>query len=501
MPTQASPLTIDALCERVLAYDDNADADSIRRAYVFAKEAHQGQTRATGEPYIIHPLATAMNLAEMSLPAPIIIAGLLHDVPEDTSRTLDDLKDAFGEDVSNMVSGITKLGKIKYRGMERYIENLRKMFLAMAADVRVVFIKFADRLHNLETLDSIPPKKQYRIALESLEIYAPIANRLGMGEMKGRLEDAAFKYILPKEFEWVKKTAASGRAEKEGYLARLMETTKNVLNEAGLNELEVQGRNKHLYSLYRKLLKNERNITRIYDLIAIRIVVPSLADCYAALGIIHAEWTPLKGRIKDYIAQPKPNGYRSLHTTVFCDDGEIVEFQIRTKEMHAMNEYGIAAHWSYDESGKVKVASGSNERPPEWVRELAEIQREMEDRKTYVKSLEDLKIDIFKDRIFVFTPKGDVIDLPEDSTCVDFAYAIHTEIGNTMVGAKVNEDVATLDRILKNGDMVEIMVDKSRKGPNPDWEKFVKTRNAKSKIRQTAKSSLSSWIKGILPGK
>ncbi len=501
MSPKAAAQTIDTLIERVRLYDANADAETIRRAYAFAKEAHKDQKRATGEPYIIHPLATAMHLAEMRLPAPIIIAGLLHDVPEDTPRTLEEVRDAFGEDVANMVAGITKLGKIKYRGMERYIENLRKMFLAMAADVRVVFIKFADRLHNLETLDSIPPKKQYRIALESLEIYAPIANRLGMGEMKGRLEDASFKYVLPKEYEWVKTLAATGRAEKEAYLKRIMERTEHVLRDAGLKDLEVQGRNKHLYSLYRKLIKNDRNIARIYDLIAVRVIVDSLADCYAALGIIHAEWTPLKGRIKDYIAQPKPNGYRSLHTTVFCEDGEIVEFQIRTKDMHAMNEYGIAAHWSYDEGGKVKVGVSPKGRPPEWVRELAEIQREMEDRKAYIKSLEDLKIDVFKDRIFVFTPKGDVIDLPEDSTCVDFAYAIHTEIGNTTVGAKVNEEVATLDRVLKNGDMVEIMVDKSRKGPNPDWANFVKTRHAKSKIRQTAKSSLSSWIKGMLPGK
>ncbi|MCC6564068.1 bifunctional (p)ppGpp synthetase/guanosine-3',5'-bis(diphosphate) 3'-pyrophosphohydrolase [Candidatus Uhrbacteria bacterium] len=500
MSPKAVQATIDALCERVLSYDVNADANLIRKAYQFAKDAHEGQKRATGEPYITHPLAASMYLAEMRMPAPIIIAGLLHDVPEDTSRTLEDIEMEFGEDISNMVAGITKLGKIKYRGMERYIENLRKMFLAMAADVRVVFIKFADRLHNLETLDAIPPKKQYRIALESLEIYAPIANRLGMGEMKGRLEDAAFRYVLPKEYAWVKEIAASGRAEREEYLDRVMKKTESVLADAGLKDIEVQGRSKHLYSLYRKLLRNERNIARVYDLTAVRVIVDSLADCYAALGIIHAEWTPLKGRIKDYIAQPKPNGYRSLHTTVFCEDGEIVEFQIRTKEMHAMNEYGIAAHWSYDEAGKVNVGAGTKSKPPEWVRELAEIQREMEDRKTYIKSLEDLKIDVFKDRIFVFTPQGDVIDLPEDSTAVDFAYAIHTDIGNTCIGAKVNDEVATVDRVLKNGDMVEIQVDKSRKGPNPDWASFVKTRHAKSNIRQTAKSKISDWIKGMLPG-
>lgn len=491
--------TVEGLCDLVQSYDPKADRELITHAYEFAKEAHEGQKRASGEPYIIHPLAAAYNLAEMRLPAPIIIAGLLHDVPEDTTRTLEDIQSEFGEDIADMVGGITKLGKIKYRGMERYIENLRKMFLTMAADVRVVFIKFADRLHNLETLENIPPKKQFRIALESLEIFAPIANRLGMGEMKGRLEDAAFRYVYPKEYEWVKEISQTGRKVKQDYLDRVMDNTKQLLTDTGMQNVTIQGRAKHLYSLYRKLIRNDRNIARIYDLIAIRIIVNNLADCYAALGIIHSKWTPLKGRIKDYIAQPKPNGYRSLHTTVFCEDGEIVEFQIRTSEMHAMNEYGIAAHWAYDEQGKVELA-GDKSRAPEWVRELADIQKEMEDKKQYLQSLEELKIDVFRDRIFVFTPQGDVIDLPEESTCVDFAYAIHTDIGNTCTAAKINEDVAPLDRILKNGDMVEIIVDKSRKGPNPDWVSFVKTRQAKSKIKQYAKSRIASWIKGMIPG-
>ncbi len=495
--------TIDNLIDLVKTYDENASADQIRHAYEFAKAAHEGQKRATGEPYIIHPLATAFYLAEMHLPAPIIIAGLLHDVPEDTEKTLDDVRAEFGDDVETMVAGITKLGKIKYRGIERYLENLRKMFLSMAADVRVVFIKFADRLHNLETLDAIPPKKQYRIALESLEIFAPIANRLGMGEMKGRLEDASFRYVYPKEYEWVKNISKSGRMGKKEYLERVMCLTQETLVDAGVKDVTVQGRAKHLYSLYRKLLRNDRNIARIYDLIAIRIIVDDVADCYAALGIIHSRWRPLKGRIKDYIAQPKPNNYRSLHTTVFSEDGEIVEFQIRTKEMHAVNEYGIAAHWSYDEQGKVSIkALSKGQRPPEWVHELANVQHELSatDRKKYLKSLEDMKIDIFKDRIFVFTPKGDVIDLPEESTVVDFAYAIHTDIGNQCTAAKVNEDNAPLSRVLKNGDMVDITVDKSRNGPNPDWIKFVKTRYAKTKIKQYAKSKLSGWITGILPG-
>ncbi|MBM3205093.1 bifunctional (p)ppGpp synthetase/guanosine-3',5'-bis(diphosphate) 3'-pyrophosphohydrolase [Candidatus Uhrbacteria bacterium] len=493
--------TIDTLCTLVLSYEPNAHVEEIRRAYQYADQAHRGQKRATGEPYIIHPLATAFSLAEIHLPTPIIIAGLLHDVPEDTERTIDDVRNAFGEDVATMVEGICKLGKIKYRGMERYIENLRKMFLAMAADVRVVFIKFADRLHNLQTLDAIPQKKQYRIALESLEIYAPIANRLGMGEMKGRLEDAAFKYIYPKEYQWVQELAKTTREGKQEYLDHVMQMTRENLHAAGMQHVEVHGRAKHLYSLYRKLLKNERNIARIHDIIAVRVIVDSVADCYAALGIIHSKWTPVKGRIKDYIAQPKPNGYRSLHTTVFCEEGEIVEFQIRTPEMHREDEFGIAAHWSYDEQVKrAGMVTQKNAPPPQWVHELAELQQDLADKKHFVQSLEDLKIDIFRDRIFVFTPRGDVIDLPEDSTCVDFAYAIHTDIGNTCMGAKVNDSVAPLETILKNGDMVDIIIDKSRKGPNPAWIKFVKTRHARQKVRQQARSKIGAWIKGILPG-
>ncbi|MFA6428944.1 MAG: RelA/SpoT family protein [Patescibacteria group bacterium] len=501
VPRLAIPQTIDGLCEYVASYCSEADLDLIRRAYAFAEEAHRGQKRATGEPYIIHPLATAINLAEIKLPAPIIAAGLLHDVPEDTTRTLDEIKDVFGEDISNMVAGITKLGKIKYRGMERYIENLRKMFLAMAADVRVVFIKFADRIHNLETLDSIPPKKQYRIALESLEIYAPIANRLGMGEIKGRLEDAAFKYVLPKEYEWVRDIAKSQREGKGEYLERVMRLAREELEKHGVHALDIHGRTKHLYSLYKKLQKHDRNIDRVYDIIAVRVIVQNIVDCYSTLGVIHSRWTPLKGRIKDYIAQPKPNRYRSLHTTVFCEDGVIVEFQIRTHEMHVENEYGIAAHWAYDEQKKPEEEGPiQHANIPTWVHELADLQQELSDKKQYVRSLEDLKIDVFRDRIFVFTPKGDVIDLPEESTCVDFAYMIHTDIGNTCVSAKINNEVVPLDHVLKNSDMVEIITDKSRKGPSMDWAKFAKTRHAKQKIRQYARSNIASWIKGILPG-
>lgn len=486
------------LCDLVLENDRGADIELVKRGFEFARAAHDGQMRSSGEPYITHPLQTAITLAEMHMPVPIIIAGLLHDVPEDTARTLEDISAEFGPDVESMVSGITKLSKIKYRGMERYIENLCKMFLAMAADVRVVFIKFADRLHNLQTLDAIPPKKQYRIALVSLEIYAPIANRLGMGEMKGRLEDAAFKYVLPKEYVWVSELAQTARNNKQEYVDHVIEETKNVLKDGHIPYRDVHGRAKHLYSLYKKLIKNDRNITRVYDIIALRVIVPTVADCYSALGAIHGKWTPLKGRIKDYIAQPKPNGYRSLHTTVFCEKGEIVEFQIRTRAMHTENEYGIAAHWAYDENGKRSEPRSNS--APHWVADLAALQQELGDKKDRLHTLDEMKIDAFQNRIFVFTPKGDVIDLPEGSTCVDFAYAIHSQIGDTCSSAKINEEVASLDRVLKNGDMVEIGTDKNRKGPNPDWMKFVKTRHAKAKIRQMAKSRLGTWIKGILPG-
>lgn len=494
---------LELLLERVRLYDPDADLTPVREAFLFAEMAHRGQMRANGEPYFNHCVATAMNLADMRLPIPMVAAGLLHDVPEDTSHTIEEVQERFGEDVARMVAGVTKLGRLKYRGIERYIENLRKMFLAMAQDIRVIVIKFADRLHNLETLDAIAPKKAYRVALESLEIYAPIANRLGMGEMKGRLEDAAFRYVYPKEFAWTESLAKTTREGKKEYLDKVIKKTSQVLEDAGLKHVEVHGRAKHFYSLYRKLLKHDRDISRIYDLMAIRIIAPSVADCYAALGIIHGEWTPLKGRIKDYIAQPKPNGYSSLHTTVFCMDGEIVEFQIRTKELHNVAEFGIAAHWQYDEqTGKITTTSKSKNSSSQaaWLKQLSEFNRELSGLNQYMTMLEEMKIDLFHDRIFVFTPKGDVIELPEDSTPVDFAYAIHTEVGNKTTAVKVNDKMESLDTQLRSGDVVEIIVDKARKGPNSDWSKFVKTRYARSKIRQHAQASLKTWIKGFIPG-
>ncbi|MFH2136427.1 MAG: RelA/SpoT family protein [Patescibacteria group bacterium] len=483
-------VTIDDLIQKIKFYAPNADLDLIRLAFEYAKKAHSGQKRLSGEPYINHPLATAMNLAEMKLNQDIIIAGLLHDIPEETrsenpETALREIKHNFGEEVAFMVRGITKLGKIKYRGMERYLENLRKMFVAMAADVRVIFIKFADRLHNLETLGAQPSSKQKRIAMETMEIYAPIANRLGMGEIKGRLEDLSFPYLHPKEFEKLKKEVTPRYKAKEEYLKKVR---IKLLKSAGqfspqrIKIYSIHGRTKRLWSIHKKLQqKGYEDLSKIYDLVALRVIVETVAECYTVLGIIHQLWKPLKGRIKDYIAQPKPNGYQSLHTTVFCDDGEIVEFQIRTKKIHEEAEYGIASHWYYDERGSMPVSKDLK-----WVRELTKWKKELEENQKY---LEALKIDVFQNRIFVFTPKGDVIDLPENSTPIDFAYTLHSDLGDKCTRAKINEQIAKIDTKLQSGDVVEIIIDKNRKTPSADWLKFVKTNAARHKIKSRLRAA------------
>ncbi len=489
--------TLADLLKKITTYDEKADLDMVKLAFDFAKNAHEGQIRKSGEPYIEHPLAAAHILANMRIDPIIIVATLLHDVPEDTDITLEEIEKNFGEEVASMVEGITKLGKLKYRGVERYIENLRKMFVAMAEDVRVMIIKFADRIHNLTTLGALPPQKQYRIALESLEIYSPIANRLGMGEMKGMLEDLSFQYVYPKEYARVTKNREIKLKGKEKFLEHVQQEVKHELLETGIKAVSISGRNKRLFSLYKKLQKKGDDITQIYDLVAIRIIVPSIADCYASLGIIHKRWKPLKGRIKDYISQPKPNGYQSLHTTVFVDNGEIVEFQIRTLEMHEDAEFGVAAHWHYDEKGARRPS-----KEVKWVKELAEIQKDILNK---LSDLEEIKVDFLQDRIFVFTPRGDVIDLPEEATPVDFAYHIHSEVGNTCNGARVNEQMASLNTKLKNGDVVEILNDKNRKGPSQDWMKFVKTHTAKTHItnyiKNQQKSRIADWFKYVLPKK
>ncbi len=481
------------LMEQIKTYYRKQDTDMVRLAYDFAEKAHRGQMRKSGEPYIIHPVATAMILAHMRIDPNIIVAALLHDVPEDTNVTIEEIEKNFGPDIAGMIKGITKLGKLKYRGVERYIENLRKMFVAMAEDIRVMIIKFADRVHNLSTLDALPPKKKHRIALESLEIYAPIANRLGIGEFKGLLEDLSFPHILPKEYEKTEALRQTLVSEREVYLQNVMEIVKAELKNAGINVLNVHGREKTLYSLYRKIMAKGgwENTEQIYDVVAIRIIVNSVSDCYAALGIIHKLWRPLKGRIKDYISQPKPNGYQSLHTTVFCVDGKIVEFQIRDKSMHDEAEYGIAAHWHYDERGARLPAKDIF-----WAKELADIQKNILEK---LSDIDELKVDFFKNRIFVFTPKGDVIDLPEDATPIDFAYHIHTDIGNQCNGAKINDQLVSLDTPLKSGDVVEVFTDKNRKGPSQDWLKHVKTHQAKSKIKEKLKTEKGNWLKIIMP--
>jgi len=485
------PETIDTLIAQIAKYDPTADMDLIRLAFDFADKAHAGQTRKSGEPYIVHPLAAAHMLARRRIDPIIIAATLLHDVPEDTEVTLEDIEKNFGSEIANLVNGITKLGKLKYRGVERYIENLRKMFVAMAEDVRVMIMKFADRMHNLKTLDALPQEKRYRIALESLEIYAPIAGRLGMDNMKGELEDLSFKYVYPKEYIRMRQLRDERLKGKEKYIQEVALHAKQELTKANIPIIEIKGRNKRLYSLYQKLLRKDNDITKIYDFVAIRILVPTVGDCYATLGILHKIWKPLKGRIKDYIAQPKPNGYQSLHTTLFCDDGEIVEFQIRTPDMNQQADYGIAAHWHYDEKG-----SRMPQKEVQWAKELAEIQKDVLNK---LSDLEEIKVDFLQTRIFVFTPKGDVIDLPEGATPVDFAYHIHTDIGNKCGASIVNDKMVSLNTELKNGDVVEIITEKNRKGPNSDWLDFVKTHTARTHIKLFQKQErLPSWLKTVL---
>lgn len=488
------------LLETVQKNYRDEDLAVLRRAYAFAEHAHADQKRMSGEPYIIHPVATALILARMKLTFQIVIAGLLHDVLEDTPAKPEDIKTQFGDDVLEMVEGVTKLGNVKYRGVERYAENLRKMFIAVAKDLPVIIIKFADRIHNLSTLQHLPPVKRRRVALESLEIYAPIANRLGMNNMRVELEDLAFKYAFPEEYTRVSGMIGQKYASREGYLDKVAEKVKAKLAEADIKSIvSMQARTKHYFSIYRKLLRYEWDINHIWDLFALRIVAENIPDCYAALGVIHSSWKPVKGRVKDYIAQPKPNGYRSLHTTVFCDDGEFVEFQIRTQEMHEEAQYGLAAHWRYDENkGKLKHTP---EHEINWIKELAGIQKEIEGNKEFLETLEHLKIDAFHNRIFVYTPKGDVIDLPEDATPIDFAYAIHSAIGNTAVAAIVNSKHSALDTPLKSGDIVTIVTDKNRKGPSSDWLKFVKTRMARSHIKEHSHSGLANFLAKMVPGK
>lgn len=485
--------TYDELEQLVKKTYKNPDLATLRHAYTVAASAHEGEKRLTGHDFISHPVAVAYKLAEMGLHLNVVTAGIMHDVAEDSDVGIETIRKDFGDDIASLVESVTKLKHgIKYRGAERYAENMRKMFLAMASDVRVVFMKFADRLHNLETLYGQPKHKQQRIARESLEIFAPIAGRLGMSEIKGELEDASFAYLFPKEYERMKNILDIKVREKGAYVSRVIDQVEKFLTQTGVEDFHVHGRVKRLYSLYKKLNRYQGDLSKLYDLIAIRIIVSDVEECYAVLGLLHREWRPVPGRIKDYIAQPKPNGYQSLHTTVFTENGEIIEFQIRTMEMHELAEYGIAAHWRYKEGSHKPV------KHTHWMDELMQIQKELETKKDFMEQLDIMKIDVFKDRIFVFTPQGDVIDLPEGATPIDFAYAIHSEVGNKCTAARVNEVMRNLDTSLRSGDIVDIVTDKNRRGPNPDWLKFAKTRHARSKIKDATHRTVSGWLGGIL---
>jgi GTP pyrophosphokinase len=465
------------------------DKTLIKKAYNFAHRAHDGQLRKSGEPYFLHVASTAKNLADLGMSSVVISAGLLHDVLEDADITRDELKNEFGEEIVELVEGVTKLGKVKYKGVERNVENLRKFFISVAKDLRVLVIKLADRLHNIETLEHVRPDKQKRIALETLEIYAPLANRLSMGRLKGHLEDAAFKFAYPKEYEEVKKLLLEKKDAEEKYLIEVKDKIEEKIKEAKIKDCKIDYRQKHLYSLWKKLQKYDMDIGKIYDIIALRVMVDSVADCYHVLGLIHGEWTPVPNRIKDYIASPKTNGYQSLHTTIFTGTGGIVEIQIRTHEMHEKAENGIAAHFIYKEKNKNETKIPKQF---EWVNQLHDLNQNKEDPEKFLKSI---KMDFFKDRLFVFTPKGDIIDLPEDSSVIDFAYAIHTSIGSHAQSAKVNGKNSALNVKLKTNDIVEIQVNKNAK-PSSKWLDYAKTSLARKQINNYLKdnSLLSKFL-------
>jgi len=469
------------LVHRVESYHPGADLELLRRTYDFAARAHDGQLRRSGDPYVIHPLGVAMTIAELKLDVPSICAGLLHDCVEDTSVTTEEITKQFGPEISFLVEGVTKLGKIPWNNKEeRQAENFRKMLLAMARDIRVILIKLADRVDNMRTLDHMPPEKQERIARETMEIYAPLANRLGIQWIKTELEDLSFKYLYPREFGELMQKLARYHAEKQKHIDEVVEILKRELIDAGI-ECQVYGRIKHAWSIWQKMQKTDRELEQLFDIIAFRCIVPSVRACYETLGVVHSKWTPIPGRFKDFIALPKPNMYQSLHTSVIGPRGERMEIQIRTADMHRVAEEGIAAHWRYKE-GKPQGVDSKDERDQkrfQWLRQLMEWQRDLKDPTEFIESV---KIDLFADEVYVFTPKGDVKALPKGANPIDLAYAIHTEVGHHCSGARVNGLIVPLRYTLRNGDTVEIITSPNQK-PNKDWLKYVATSSAKAKIR------------------
>lgn len=471
--------TVDEIIERVNVYSKTKDHELIRKAYDFAKKAHEGQLRESGEPFFKHPAKVALILTSFELDDASICAGLLHDVIEDTDYTYDDIKNEFGEEIATLVNGVTKLGKIPYNTKEeQQAENLRKMFMAMAMDIRVIFVKLADRLHNMKTLGYTDKQKQIDKAKETLEIYAPLAHRLGMYSIKWELEDLCLRYIDPDAYYKLVEAISQRRNEREKFIKDIIEKIRVKLAEVNI-EADIEGRPKHFYSIYRKMKEQNKEIDQIYDLFALRVIVNSVKDCYAVLGIVHEMYRPLPGRFKDYIAMPKANGYQSLHTTLVGKTGHPFEIQIRTWDMHRTAEYGLAAHWKYKE--KTTDKTDSFDEKMSWIRRTVEWQKETKDGKEF---LDSLKLDLFSDDVFVFSPKGDVYQLPVHSTPIDFAYRVHSEIGNKMVGARVNDKMVPIGYELQNGDVVEIITSSNSKGPSRDWLNIVKSANARAKMIQ-----------------